>query len=263
MTDQAALYDSFIADYYDHSPMVIQRTQDVAFYSKAAKQYGDPVLELGCGTGRITLAIAEAGYRVVGLDISGKMLKRAAEKRSRLRREAQERIHLFQGDMTKFDLGEKFRSIIIPFRPFQHLLETEQQIQCLECIRRHLGPRGRLIADFFQTDAQHMHDPKFLDESLLVEYDMPEGRHVALSERVAAFRRALQRNDVEMIFRVTHADGRQERLVMAWTLRYFFRYEVEHLLARCGFRIDALYGNFDGSPLQDVSPEMIFVATAA
>jgi hypothetical protein len=63
-----------------------------------------------------------------------------------------------------------------------------------------------------------------------------------------------------MIFRVTHADGRQERLVMAWTLRYFFRYEVEHLLARSGFRLEALYGNFDGSPLRDTSPEMIFVA---
>jgi hypothetical protein len=64
-----------------------------------------------------------------------------------------------------------------------------------------------------------------------------------------------------MIFRVTHRDGRQERLVMAWTLRYFFRYEVEHLLARCGFRIEALYGNFDSSPLEDKSAEMIFVAS--
>ena len=90
---------------------------------------------------------------------------------------------------------------------------------------------------------------------------MPGGRHVALSERVVVFRRALQRNDVEMIFRVTHADGQRERLVMAWTLRYFFRYEVEHLLARCGFRVEALYGNFDSSPLEDASPEMIFVAS--
>ena len=50
---------------------------------------------------------------------------------------------------------------------------------------------------------------------------------------------------------------------MAWSLRYFFRYEVEHLLARCGFRLEALYGDFDGSPLADVSPEMIFVARLA
>jgi len=261
MTDEAAHYDSFIAEYYDHSPILLRRTEDITFYREAAKRYGEPVLELGCGTGRITMAIAEAGCHVVGLDISRKMLERAAEKRSRLRREAQELVHLVRGDMTAFGLSEKFRCVIIPFRPFQHLLETEQQIRCLDGVRRHLAPRGRLIVDFFQTDAERMHDPKFLEESLLGEYDMPGGRRVALSERVAAFHRALQRNDVEMIFRVTHADGRQERLVMAWTLRYFFRYEVEHLLARCGFRIEALYGNFDSSPLEDASPEMIFVTS--
>jgi len=263
MNEQKVLYDGFIADYYDSSPMVTQRTQDVVFYCGAARRYGDPVLELGCGTGRITLAIAEAGYRIVGLDISGKMLERAVEKRATVRREARERVHLVQGDMTQFDLGEKFRTVVIPFRPFQHLLETEQQMDCLNCVKKHLASNGRLIMDFFQTDPERMHDPVFLKESLLAEYDMPGGRHVALSERVAAYHRGLQRNDVEMIFRVTHADGKQERLVMAWTLRYFFRYEVEHLLARCGFCLEAIYGNFDSSPLSDGSPEMIFVATVA
>jgi SAM-dependent methyltransferase len=262
MKQEKALYDSFIADYYDTSPILAKRTQDVAFYVKAVKEYGDPALELGCGTGRITMAIADAGYRIVGLDISEKMLERAGEKRAALRREAQERVHLVQGDMTHFDLGEKFRLIVIPFRPFQHLLETEQQIGCLNCAKKHLATNGRLILDFFQTDAERMHDAKFLNESPLVEYDLPGGGHVAMSERVAAFHRGQQRNDVEMIFRVRHADGKEERLVMAWTLRYFFRYEVEHLLARCGFRMEAVYGNFDSSPLGDGSPEMIFVAAA-
>jgi SAM-dependent methyltransferase len=260
MNEPKALYDSFIADYYDSSPIVVNRTHDVAFYAGAARKYGDPVLELGCGTGRVTMAIGEAGYRVVGLDISEKMLERAEEKRSALRREARERVHLVQGDMTEFDLKEKFRTIIIPFRPFQHLLETEQHMGCLKSARKHLAAGGHLIVDFFQTDPERMHDIKFLNESALLEYDLPDGRHVALSERVAAFHRGQQRNDVEMIFRVTHPDGRQERLVMAWTLRYFFRYEVEHLLARCGFRVEAVYGNFDGSGLGDISPEMIFVA---
>jgi hypothetical protein len=66
-----------------------------------------------------------------------------------------------------------------------------------------------------------------------------------------------------MIYTVTHPDGQKERHVFAFTIRYFFRYEVEHLLARCGFRVSAVYGNFDRSPLQDASPEMIFVAEAA
>ena len=262
MSSEKTLYDGFIADYYDSSPMVTQRTLDVAFYCNAARRFGDPVLELGCGTGRVTLAIAEAGYRVVGLDISERMLERAAAKRLAIPREARERLHLVQGDMTSFDLGEKFRSIIIPFRPFQHLLELDQQIRCLQCVKRHLAQNGRLIVDFFQTDPERMHDPKYCQESLLIEYDLPGGRHVALSERVASFHRALQRNDVEMIFDVRHANGATEHLVMAWTLRYFFRYEVEHLLARCGFNLEATYGSFDGAPLADTSPEMIFVASS-
>jgi SAM-dependent methyltransferase len=260
MTEMAALYDTFIAEYYDAAPMVTQRTVDVRFYCQVTRQYGDPVLELGCGTGRIALAIAETGYRVVGLDISGRMLERAEEKRRALRVETRERVHLVQADMTNFDLGEKFRSIIIPFRPFQHLLEAEEQIHCLQSVRRHLAPGGRLIVDFFQTSAARIHDPIFLKEHLLAEYEMSEGRRVKLYERVTAYRRAVQQNDVEMIFRVKHANGREETLIMAWPLRYFFRYEVEHLLARCGFKVEALYGNFDRSPLGDESPEMIFVA---
>ena len=267
----STLYDGFIADYYDESPIVRGRVGDVAFYRDAAHEFGDPVLELGCGTGRITLALAEAGHRVTGLDISERMLQRCDQKRAWLPTEARERVHLVQGDMTRFDLGEKFQLVIIPFRPMQHLLEVEDQMSCLESVRKHLGVdrrrtgerRGRLILDVFQTDAERMHDPAYQEEALVAEYAMPDGRRVRIMERVTAFHRAEQRNDVEMIFYVTDALGKQERLVFAWTLRYFFRFEVEHLLARCGFRVRAVYGDFDRSPLGDGSPEMIFVAEAA
>jgi hypothetical protein len=104
-----------------------------------------------------------------------------------------------------------------------------------------------------------MHDPVHMREALVTEYTA-DGRQVKISERVAAFHRAEQINDVEMIFSVKHTSGREERLVFAWPLRYFFRYEVEHLLARCGFKVTAEYGNFDRTPIRDDSPEMIFVA---
>jgi SAM-dependent methyltransferase len=255
-----ALYDSFIADYYDESPIVRSRTQDVAFYRDAARDFGDPILELGCGTGRITMALAQMGKRVTGLDISEKMLERATLKRAALYTEERERVHLVQGDMAKFDLGEKFKLIIIPFRPFQHLLEVRQQMACLSCVRKHLATAGRLILDVFQTDAERMHDPVHMRETPVTEYKTNDGRQVRISERVAAFHRAAQINDVEMIYSVTHRDGRKERLVFAWPLRYFFRYEVEHLLARCKFRVTAEYGDFDRTSIQDDSPEMIFVA---
>jgi SAM-dependent methyltransferase len=259
----SALYDSFIADYYDASPLVAGRLQDVAFYRDAAREFGDPILELGCGTGRIAMALADAGRRVTGLDISERMLEYATRKRNSLRVESRERVHLIQGDMTNFDLGDKFRLVIIPFRPFQHLLETKEQLDCLACVRKHLAPGGKLILDMFQTDAERMHDTEYQKEHFVSEYDATDGRHVRILERTAAFHRAQQRNDVEMIFEVNHPDGRAERLVFQWTLRYFFRYEVEHLLARSGFSVAALFGDFHRGSLKDDSPEMIFVAQAS
>src|SRR5713226_7514083 len=256
----SALYDSFIADYYDESPVVHESLKNVAFYRDAARDYGDPVLELGCGTGRVTMAVAEAGKRIPGLELSERMLERAVKKRGGLRVEARERVHLVQSDMAKFDLGEKFRLAIIPFRALQHLLEVRQQMDCLECVRKHLMPGGRLVLDVFQTDAERMHDPVHMREMQVTEYRTTDGRQVRITERVAAFHRAEQRNDVEMIFSVVHPGGRQEKLVFAWPLRYFFRYEVEHLLARCGFKVSAEYGDSDRTPIQDDSPEMIFVA---
>ena len=258
-----ATYDTFVADYYDYVPVVASR-RDVDFYVGAARSYGEPILELGCGTGRITLALAKAGNRVTGLDLSERMLARCNEKLAALPTEVRERVHLIQADMTRFDLGEKAHLVIIPFRPFQHLLETQQQIACLECVHRHLAPGGTLIVDFFQTDPRRMHDPVFHQESdAIQEFTLPDGRRVRMRDRIVALHRAEQRNDVEMIYFVTHPDGRQERLIFAFTVRYFFRYEVEHLLARCGFRVAALYGDFDRSPLADTSPEMIFVAERA
>lgn len=255
-----ALYDSVIADFYDASPVVANRQKDVIFYRNAARRSGGPVLELGCGTGRITTAVAETGQEITGLDISERMLERAAQKIATLRTEHRERVNLLTGDMRRFALPQAFRLIIIPFRPFQHLLGVQEQLECLACVRKHLAPGGRLIMDFFQTDAARMHDPEFLKEHFIAEYEMAGGRKVRLSERIAAFHRAEQCNDVEMAFEVTGPGGRTERNVFAFTFRYFFRYEVQHLLACSGFRVEELWGDFDRSELKDDSPEMIFVA---
>lgn len=257
------MYEPFVAEYYDHLPMVAGR-RDLDLYLEFTHRLGDPILELGCGTGRILLPLAEAGYRITGLDFSQGMLSKCREKLERMSRETQQRVTLIQGNMTRFDLREIFPLIIIPFRPFQHLLSVGAQLDCLHCVRRHLAPGGKLILDVFQPDPRRMHDPAFTQESApYPEIHLPDGRRVALRERIAAFHRAEQTNDVEMIFQVTHPDGRVERLVHAFTVRYFFRFEVEHVLARCGFRVAELFGDFDRSLLRDNSPEMIFVAEAA
>jgi SAM-dependent methyltransferase len=254
---------AFVAEYYDATAIVRERA-DFDFYLGCANAVGDPVLELGCGTGRILLRLAEAGHRTCGLDLSPYMLGRCREKLARLPTDVQKRVRLVDGDMTSFDLDELFSLIIIPFRPFQHLLAVEDQLACLASVKRHLAPAGRLVFDLFQTDARRMHDPFFLNERAVPgEVPLPDGRVVRLAERTVALRRAIQCNDVELIYYVTHPSGRVERLPNSFRIRYFFRYETEHLLARAGFRVLEIFGDMDRSPLRDNSPEMIFVAEHA
>jgi hypothetical protein len=90
--------------------------------------------------------------------------------------------------------------------------------------------------------------------------DLPDGRVIKRTSRTAAFHHAEQYNDIELIYYVKHPDGKKERLVHAFPMRYFFRYEIEHLLSLCGFKVIEFYGDFDKSAFYEHSPEMIFVA---
>jgi len=250
----------FVAEYYDFNPVYAERP-DVEFYVDFARSAGGKVLELGCGTGRILIPTAAAGCEIVGLDISEYMLAKCREKLQKQPREVQERARLVRGNMTSFGLEETFRLITVPFRPFQHLISLEEHLACLCCVNRHLAQDGKFILDLFQTDARRMYDPVYAEESEgFSEVELPDGRKYRQTSRTVAFHRAEQYNDVEIIHYVTHRDGKTVRLVEAFPFRYFFRYEVEHLLARCGLRVVELFGNYDKSPLEDDSPEMIFVA---
>jgi hypothetical protein len=173
----------------------------------------------------------------------------------------QKRVTLVNGDMTDLHLNETFQLITIPFRPFQHLISVDDQMSCLRCIYDHLSDKGRLVFDLFQVDPRKMFG-KFSEGEVegFSGVKLPGDRLFRRTHRVNAIHWSQQYNDVELIYYVTHPDGRVYRLVQAFPMRYLFRYEVEHLLARCGFRIAELYGNFDKSPLNDDSPEMIFVA---
>ena len=250
----------FVAELYDFDPIYAERP-DVDFYVEFARSAGGKVLELGCGTGRILIPAAAAGCEIVGLDISEYMLAKCREKLRKQPEEVQERVRLIQGNMTSFDLEEVFRLITVPFRPFQHLMSVDQQLACLRCAYRHLAAGGKFILDLFQTDVRRTYDPAYMEEKEgFPEVELPDGRKYRQTNRTVAFHPADQYNDVEIIHYVTYPEGRTERLVQAFPFRYFFRYEVEHLLARCGFTVAELFGNCDKSPLADVSPEMIFVA---
>ncbi|HEY32171.1 MAG TPA: class I SAM-dependent methyltransferase [Dehalococcoidia bacterium] len=263
MTSQHGGYKEweFVAEYYDAAYQTA-RQKDVDFFVGYSQHTGGRTLELGCGTGRVLIPTAAAGCEITGLDISSYMLNICREKLSQQPEKVQGRVKLVQGNMTDFDTGEIYSLVTTPFRPFQHLTTVDEQKACLNCTNRHLTPGGLLILDLFHPYPPRLvPDPKYMSEiEDLTEMELPDGRLFRRTNRTAAYHREQQYNDIELIYYITHPDGRQERLVQAFPFRYFYRYEVEHLLELCGFRVIDIFGDYDRSPFSNDSPEMIFVA---
>ncbi len=263
MTDDAGGYAdyTFVAEFYDDTPPYAAR-KDIDFYIQSARESGGPVLEVGCGTGRVLIPTAAAGVEITGLDLSDHML---AICRRRLRQEAadvRDRVTLVRGDMRLFDLGREFALVTTPFRPFQHLETVDDQMSCLQTIRRHLKPGGRLILDLFNPSLKFLTDDGASRESGdEPEFTLPDGRRVVRKLRVAKRNYFTQVQECEIIYYVTHPDGRKERLVHAFPMRYLFRFEAEHLLERCGFEVEALYADYDKAAYGSKDPgELIFLA---
>ena len=164
--------------------------------------------------------------------------------------------------MRDFSLPRSYRLVTVPFLTFMHLLTVEEQLACLACAHRHLEPGGRLALDVFNPDLRALTDSRMGQEGPEEPpFVLDDGRSVTRRFRDASVDLHRQVLDCEIIYAVTHPDGRRERLVHAFPYRYFFRYELEHLLARAGFTVEAVYGDFDGSPVGATYPgELIVVA---
>jgi len=252
----------FVADLYDHVVPYRDRP-DVTFFVEAAQESGGPVLEIGSGTGRVLIPTARAGIEIVGLDLSSHMLEICRERLLQEPEDVQARVQLVQGDMRDFELDRAFRLVTLPFRPFQHLTTVEDQLSCLGSIHRHLAAGGRLILDIFNPSLEALTSDtvgqEIGDEP---EFTTPDGRRVVRRHKIVSRDLHSQINHVELIYYVTHPDGREERLVHAFPMRYLFRFEAEHLLARCGFEVEDVYADFDKSPYGSKYPgELIFVAS--
>jgi SAM-dependent methyltransferase len=261
--ESSADYDEYsgIAEFYDYIVPYRDR-QDVVFFVEMARQAGGPVLEIGCGTGRVLIPTAQAGIEIVGLDLSSSMLSICREKLSHESEEVQSKVCLVEADMRRFDLGQDFQLVTTPFRPFQHLMEVEDQLACLASIHRHLNNHGRLVLDLYNPDLSRLIDDKPLNEwEEEPEFEMPDGRKVTRRIRMVSRDLHSQVNEIELVHRVRYPDGRQDHVTQRIRMRHFFRYEVEHLLARSGFRIEQLYADYDRSPFGSKYPgELIVLA---
>ena len=231
--------------------------EDIPLYLALAAETGGPILELGCGTGRTLIPLAEAGYHVVGLDSSPAMLERA---RARLDRSpAAARARLVQGDMADFDLQAAFPLITVPFHTWLHLTTRPAQRAALASIRRHLQPAGRLVihlpAPATIVEAEH-------DGALVLENTLTDP---ATGETVLQFS-STRLDEERQLYHVTWlydrlaADGSVRRLVVPMTLHYLFPHQLELTLARAGLALVAVWGDFDRAPYTAESEHLIVVA---
>ena len=146
----AEVYDLFYADIED----------DLEMYLGFAERTGGPILELGAGTGRVSIALAEAGHTVVGLELSDDMRAIAQQKIA----EAQltDRVRMVTGDMRRFKLDQHFGLVIAPINTFLHNLTLDDQLATLSSIKKHLRPGGLLVLDCFNPDPAHAADDRRL-----------------------------------------------------------------------------------------------------
>jgi SAM-dependent methyltransferase len=259
------MYDAFpdLPELYDSVPIYAARG-DVQFYIDEARDAGGSVLEIGCGTGRVLLPIARSGHTITGVDASPQMLERC---RSKLRAEpgpVQSRVALYEGDARAFDLGRQFDLVIAPFRVMQHMTTIEDQVGFLSSAARHLAPGGRLAFDVFNPNFAILVSAGGMEEREdTPETTLPHGRRFRRAGRVSRVRWIDQVSEIELIYYITGQAGGAERRVQSFDMRWFLRAELVNLLARSGFQVRSIYGDFDRSQLTDKSPEQIVCAERA
>ncbi|WP_241154344.1 class I SAM-dependent methyltransferase [Staphylospora marina] len=251
--------DSHIYDwpeYYDWTSTGLDR--DVTYYVELAKQSGGPVLDLGCGTGRISLAIARAGIPVTGLDLSPAMLDRARKKSGEMKLD--DRIEWVEGDMTSFDLKRKFPLIIIPYRSFLHLLTVRDQVEALKRIHAHLADDGLLafnifvptVTDLASVDRDYQYRGTFPVPGTDHTVELYDYMEVDPFSQTVHIIRYMERYDGHGIL--------LEKRKGFFRIRYIWPTELHHLLNLCGFRITARYGSFYRAPFDAGSTELIIEA---
>jgi len=238
------IYDARAALLIEGSPMA----GDVEFYRRLAAEQGGPVLDVGCGTGRVAIALAEDEHDVIGVDLSRPMLRIAEQRRASLAPEVASRLTFRQGDQANLDLGRRFPLIITPSRVFQFLLTTAAQRSALRAFKAHLERDGRLVLDLF--------DP-LLDRVVPGEFPPRGGElaHPKTGNRVtwAVTGRSQdperQRISEDWTAWEHGADGNVLRTdVERLTLRWSLRSEMRLLFELEGLDVVAEYGDFLGGP---------------
>jgi SAM-dependent methyltransferase len=220
------------------------------------------VLELACGTGRVSIPLAKDGAEVVGVDLSEAMLREFRQKLSKETREVQRRIRIERASMADFTVEGPFDLIIIPFRGFQALTDPSEVGRCLSAVGRRLSPGGIFVIDVFYVSRRLGKEWIHGEQEDWSRSDPRTGLRIKRS-------RSNPRIDVEgqiifpeIIYDVRDASGKERRLVDKLALKYYFQWQLEVLLASHGFRILRELGSYSGDPVGR-GPELICICERA
>ncbi|HJM89219.1 MAG TPA: class I SAM-dependent methyltransferase [Dehalococcoidia bacterium] len=247
-----SLYGEFADEYDDrHGTVGVRGMPDIPFYSRLALEAGGAVVELGVGTGRVAIPSVLAGARVLGIDLSSRML--AIARRKAVAQRVERELGLVLGDMRRFALTRPAALVTIPFRAFLHNLTTDDQLATLASCRAALRPGGRLALNIFNPDLAMIADWMKLSPEDRVRPDAL----VADAWESCDYDPSRQR--IDSVVRMRGPDGERR---IAFRTRWVYRFEMQHLLERSGFEVETLHGDFEGTAFDVSSPEMVWVARA-
>ena len=223
------------------------------FYLEEALRGNGQVLDLGCGTGRLTILIARAGIEIKGADLSPAMLDTARAKASA----AGVNVQFVQADMRSFGLGAQFRVILIAGNSLLHLLTREELMQCLRTVRRHLAPGGQVVFDVSNPDVSLLaRDPGRRYPSIRVQHAK---RGEINLEETASYDAATQVRHIRWYF---SSPGAPDFRTLDYPLRMIFPHELLLLLDAAGLRLEARYGEFPREPFVSSSPRQVCICSA-
>jgi len=252
-------YDAW-ADYYD----IIHKglPGEAEFYIAQAIRSGGETFELGCGTGRICIPMAMSGVNVTGLDNSANMLDICREKKEAIG-ETSGCLTLIKADMRDFDLKKKFQFIAMPYRAFMHLLTPEDQRGCLRKVHEHLADDGVFIMNLWAArSVRIMKDFKGLQGVTCFSgrYPIPDGSGELVHYQSVIRDDERQLLEEEHIVHHVNEEGTViHTAVLPMTRIWLKPLEMQQILTQCSFAVEAVFGDFDCTVLNDDSEEMIWV----
>ena len=243
-----SMYPDFVARFYDIVYDQVRGAVDVPYYVRKLLSCPGPSLEVGVGTGRVFLDALRQGADVYGIDISPDMVA-LLHKKLEPRHSHRVMVH----DLANMRLARRFDLIIAPFRVLSHIIAIEDQIKALNTVYDHLHPGGIFIFDLYVPNL------KMILEGLppTVDFDGEYAPGRNLKRTVSAASDLItQTTSMTMAFSWDE-EGQPCQNSWSTSLRFFFRYELEHLVARSRLTLKALYGDFAESPLVSSSKEFL------